>query len=207
MSEANPTGAAQALAGRAYKFRCRECCLTEGALLGLDILGVDAGKVSDVRVLGAVLFLSGLTPVELSALLSQGKEAIEFAVAKFLKKNFRRRKALAEAVNVVGSMVLDYVNSFCKYEFPSFGKSAHKDLRISGVGNRAAVAMVAMSKFRMSWLEYLATPATRMNVFYAALCESNGGVGLDTFYGREQLAEAETVFKREREKEEQNKTE
>lgn len=175
-------------------------------MLGCDILGLQSIKISDIRVLGTVLYLSSLGLDELRILLARGKDYIEDKIRSQLTSIFPDDDALTEAVKVVGDMVSDYANSFCRYEFYSAGKK-HTDLRISGVGNRAAVAMVAMSKLGMSWAEYLWTPATRMNVLYAALCESNGGVGLDTFYGREQLAEAENVFKREREKEEQNKTE
>lgn len=207
MSEANPQGAAQALAGRTFKFRSRELCLTEGVLLGCDIVGVHATQVSDLRVLGTIVYLASLPINELACLLMRGKEAIEKESKVHLAKLFPDNNALKEAVAVVGEMVSDYANSFCRYDFPSYGKNAHTDLRISGVGNRATVATTAIGKMRMSWLEYLACPATRMNVFYAALCEGNGGVGLDTFYGREQLKQAEQVFAHEREKEEKGKPE
>lgn len=175
--------------------------MTEGVLLGCDIVGAHVARLSDLRVLGTIVYLAGLSAAELSSLLMRGKEAIEEIVKKNLSKLFPNDEALREGLSVVGAMVADYAGSMCSYEFPSYGKSSHKDLRISGVGNRATIATTAISKLRMSWIDYLACPATRMNVFYAAMCESNGGVGLDTFFGREQLEEAEEVFKRERERE------
>lgn len=195
MSEANPRGAAQALAGQRYKFLSRDVCLTEGVLCALDILGLDSAPVSDVKVLCVLFWLGGERAQETERWLMRGKDELSLQVLRQLPKIFPSSTHIREAVKIAMQIIAEYNSSFCVYH-SDHASAGNTDLRISGCGNRASRAAFAMRNFGMSFREYLATPASRINALYAAECEYNGMHGLDTFFGREELERVAPIAKK-----------
>lgn len=173
MSVSNPRESVDALVGKTVEWCGRELCLTNASMIALSALGLDASPLENPDFVWALIWVSSVPADDLVCEIRKSSFGLHVVRGFAAGQN---RDAWQNAARAASELLGYYNASVCRFYVATSADTT--------VGEWVAAAAYFLREYGVSFDEFVAMPASRMNALYAAACEREGFQPTDTYVTR-----------------------